>query len=257
MPVIALVFIVMSLGFTRQFFGIGLALIRGRQGGVHIEGVQPCIFCTADVGVQIVADHQASALVQSLLFQEGVEEPDIRLPAPMIRGNVDLVKLLPQTKMPQLILCEDPLGVAQQPQSAAFLPKFLQSLQHMGIELHILKRQHPEQLGGADAQRIGRVCDSFVPEQLGEHLLKGDIREAFVALTGMGFLGGHLFLESGFQGFAGIPGTVETEIDGSLFPNSLIFFCVDIHEGAVQIKNQVGVCHRQYSFFVFSMIPRL
>ena len=50
-------------------------------------------------GTVIIADHQTTGRLQMLLFQQGAEEPDIRLAESKSRGKVNTVKHIVQTSI--------------------------------------------------------------------------------------------------------------------------------------------------------------
>ena len=110
-----------------------IALIRGRQLRVHIDGGKARGLCPGDVRFQIIADHQAVLSPEVLLVHQCLIKAHIGLPAAVVRGDVDAVQLIPQAQEPQLIGGEGPLGIAQQPQPVAPLPKQLQGIQDSGI----------------------------------------------------------------------------------------------------------------------------
>ena len=145
--------------------------------------------------------------------------------------------------MPQLIGGEYLLGVAQQPQPVSLPPKRRQGLQDMGIQPDIVQGGDPEQLGGVCSQALGVGMDALVPEQLGHHLFEGDVREAFVALARPGLPVGHGLFKGAFQLRPRVAGPVEAKVHGGFLPDPVILLGVDIHQGAVKIKNQIGIAH--------------
>ena len=122
----------------------------------------------------------------------------------------------------------------------------------MGIEPDILQGADAEQLRRVDTQRIRVFCDALRLKELRHDLLKGNVRETLIALTGLGLPGPEGLGEGIVELGAGIVRTVKAKIGGGLFPHQVAFLRVDVHQGSVQVKNQVGILHGKTSFFFLS-----
>ena len=92
-------------------------LISRRQVGVHVQRCHPDGFCTGDIRLTVVADHQTAGGIKLLLLHQRAVEPDVRLAALMIGGKVHPVQLRSQPQVCKLIGRKDPLGIAQQPEA--------------------------------------------------------------------------------------------------------------------------------------------
>ena len=94
-----------------------------------------------------------------------------------------------------------------------------------------------------EAQGICIGFDPLGPQQLGHHLLERNIREAFIALACRHLPCLHGIQKCGFQFFSRIFRAVKAEENGAFFPNLGTFLCVDIHQRAVKVKNQIPIFH--------------
>ena len=98
---------------ARQKGGISFPLTRGRNVGVHIQGVQTHGSGTANIRAAVVANHQTLGYVQTMFFDQCLEETLIRLAAAVVGRNVNGIELVIQTQTAQLVGGEHPLGVAE------------------------------------------------------------------------------------------------------------------------------------------------
>ena len=72
-------------------------------------------------------------------------------------------------------------------------------------------------------------------------LVEGNIRKALIALTGFCLAAMNLGFEGLFQRRCGKMGAVVAKVKGGFLPDFVGFLCVDIHQSAVEIKNEIGV----------------
>ena len=187
-----------------------------------------------------------------MLFQGQFEKLPVRLFAAVIRGQIDGVKQRFDPQHPQLTGGENPLGVGQQVHLLPVGPKDLQQLHCAVIQSDIVDGSFPEPLAGPDGQRkIG--ADPLVQEQLEKDLLQLDLRVSFVGILAQN--PGALFplgdgLKIGLVQLLRLVVRSETPIPVRHFLPEFRpgFVGVDVHQGAVQVKDAVRIAHTQ-SFF--------
>ena len=71
---------------------IGRGLIGRRQFCVHIEGIKSRGFGTGNIGLPVITNHEAHFRIQTIFFQQRLEESHIRLSKTKLGRNVDPVK---------------------------------------------------------------------------------------------------------------------------------------------------------------------
>ena len=243
-PVVAFVFVAAAVGggLSRRAGRVRRFLVGRGEPGVQVKRCKACVHCARNVRFAVIADHQAAGRVELLFVQQRRKKFPVRLAAVVVRGKVDAVELLPQPQIPQLVGREDPLRVTQQPETKALCPQRSQRFQNMRVEPQMFHGRNAEQLRRILPQSLG--ADALFPEQRIHHLLERDIREALVALPGLRLAGGHFPFKGPLQLCARVAGTVKAKVEGRLFPDLRTFLRVDVHQRAVQVKDQVGIGHR-------------
>ena len=111
----------------------------------------------------------------------------------------------------------------------------------MRVQSDILGTANAKKLSSMDAKTVGIFRNTSLSEKVGHHFMEGNIRKAFIALSDAGLPDGDLLFKGCFQFSSGIMGTVVTEEQGSLVPNLLGLLRVDVHQCAVQVKNQIRI----------------
>ena len=204
-----------------------------------------------DIAHPVIAHHDGAVRRNTALPKQRPEKPGIRLFYAVVRGEVHAVEQAVQPQLLQLLPGKNALRVGQHPHPAAQLPQSAKQLRRPRIEAQILRGPPAERQPRADSQPDVRLHAFLLIEPL-KDLLDPDLR---MGLMGVPVRGCRAVLQLAHQPQVSVPqlprlitGPLPAEDLRHVFPQpGRRLIRVDVHQGAVQVKNTVPVTHQIFS----------
>ena len=221
---------------------------------MDIHAVNAKIRGAADVGEIIVADHHGFLFFEPVAVKQDLKIVAVGLGTLLVGADTNAVKIRRQSEHIQLIFGKGALRIGEQIDAAAVCLYRIEQLRHAVIELDIFGGEAAKHLAHLQHRRLFRL-DALARKQGAEHLFNFyiDHRRGRMTLTHSLFLLLHKLAVSLAKLLKRISRAVVAVEDRHFFPKlGAPFVGIDVHQGAVKVKNIVFISHIAPPFFLYS-----